>query len=116
MTTELWKAFSGLAELGYAVELLLAAITVVMGCIGVLLCLLGTNERLETAFIEREYTAPGDDQTFKIPSNPGGAVTVRIEPGYLRFFRKRLCVVTIRKGLDDACDIDREVWYAKEDG
>ncbi len=116
MTTELWKAFSGLAELGYAIELLLAAITALMGCIGVLLCLMGANGRLGTAFIEREYFASNDDQSLTAPSNHGGAITVRIEPGYFRFSRKRLCVVTIRKGVDPASEIDREVWSTKVDG
>lgn len=117
MTTELWRGgtFGGLAELGYAVELLLAVVTAVMGLIGVFLCLIGTNRGLGTDFIERGCTKSGEDQPLWMQADTGGPVTVRIEPGYGRFFRRRMCVVTIRKRLEDACDVDREVWYAKED-
>jgi len=63
MTTELLRgwAFGGLGELGYALELLFGAFTVVMGCIGVLLCLLGMTGSLETSFIEGSYKAPSED-------------------------------------------------------
>ena len=118
MTTELWRGgvLEGLGELGYAVALLTCAITAVMGCIGVLLCTIGANGMLATDFIERECPTSNDDQPSGTASSQGGPVTVRIEPGYSRFFRRRLCVVTIRKGLEDVTEVDRESWYAKDDG
>ena len=120
MTTELWRGwvFGGLGELGYALELLLGAITVVMGCIGVFLCLAGANGSFETAFIGREYNAASENRPLseRALSGEGGQVTIRLEPVYLRLFRRHRCVVTIQGTLEDACDADREVWYAKGDG
>jgi hypothetical protein len=115
MTTELWRgwAFGGLGELGYALELLLGAITVVMGCIGLFLCLTGVNGSFETAFIGREeYNAASENRPLseRAPSGKGGQVTIRLVPGYFRLFRRHRCVVTIRGALEDACDADREVW------
>jgi hypothetical protein len=77
---------------------------------------MGANGILETDFIERDCPTPNDDQSSRSPSSQDGPVTVRIEPGYLRLFRKRLCVVTIRKRLEDVTEVDREAWYAKDDG
>jgi hypothetical protein len=120
MTTELWRgwALGGIGELGYALELLLGAITAVMGCIGVLLCLMGVNGSFETASIGREYSAATEDRPLgeSGPSGESGQVTVRLEPGYFPLFRKHRCVVTIREAFEDACETDREVWYAKSDG
>ena len=118
MTTELWRGgiLGGLGELGYAVELLSAAIAVLMSCIGVLLCLMGANGILEMDYIGREFLTSNAGQSLRTPSSQCGPVMVRIEPGYLRLFRRRLCVVTIRKGLEDVTEVDREAWYAKDDG
>jgi hypothetical protein len=120
MATELWRgwAFGGLGELGDVLELLLGATTVVMGCIGVLLCLMGTNGSLETAFIEREYSPASEDRPLSetAPSGMDGQVTIRLEAEYFRFFRRHRCVVTIREALEDAREKDREVWYADDDG
>jgi len=120
ITTELWRSwtFGSIGELGYALELLLGAVTVVMGCVGVLLCLMGGNGSLETAFNGREYIAASEDRLLSetAPSGKGGQVTIRIEPEYSRLFRRHRCVVTIREALGDAPEKDREVWYADNDG
>jgi hypothetical protein len=121
MTTELWRGWplGGLGEVGYALELLLGAITVVMGCIGVLLCLMGKNGILETAFNEREYSVASEDLPLSetAASRKSEQVTIRLEePRYFHLFRRRRCVVTIREALEDACVAVREVWYAKDDG
>ncbi len=119
MTTELWRgwAFGGLGELGYAFELLLGAATVVMGCIGVLRCLVGANGSVETAFIEREHGALREDHPISktAPSCNGGQVTIRLEPGHSRSFRRHRFVVTIREALEDVGEKDREIWYAGDD-
>jgi hypothetical protein len=119
MTSELWRgwAFVDLGELGYALELLLGATTVVMGCIGVLLCTMGANGSLETAFIKQGCSASSEDSPLSAaaPSGKGGQVTIRIEPEYSRLFRRHRCVVTIREALGDAPEKDREVWYADND-
>jgi len=118
MTTELWKgwAFDGLGELAYAFELLLAAITVVTSCIGVLLCLMGAKESVGASFIERECNSPSEDRlkSKAVPSGDDAQVTIRLEPGYLRLFRRHRYVVTIREG--PATGKDREVWSAKDNG
>jgi hypothetical protein len=120
VTTELWRgwAFGALGELGYALELLLGAATVVMGCIGVLWCLTGAKGSFETAFNEQEYSRASEDRHLSETgrSGKGGQVTIRLESGYLRLFRRHRCVVTVRGAVEDACDKDREVWYAKGDG
>jgi hypothetical protein len=114
MTTELWRgwAFGGLVELGYALELLLGAITVLMGCIGVFLCLAGANGSFENALIGREYNAKSENRPIieMAPSLKAGQVTIRLEPGYFRLFRRHRCVVTIRGALEEAGDSDQEVW------
>ena len=113
MTTELWRgwAFGGLGELGYALELLLGAITALMGCICVLLSLMGANGSLETAFIERGYSAANENRRLSetAPSSQSRQVTIRLEPGYVRLFRRRRCVVTVREAIEDACETDSEV-------
>jgi hypothetical protein len=119
MTTELWRgwALCGIGEVGHALELLLGAITVVMGCIGVLLSLMDKNGILETAFNE-ECSAASEDRPLSetAASGKGGQVTIRLEePGYFRF-RRRRCVVTISEALEDACEAVREVWYSEDDG
>jgi hypothetical protein len=110
MTTELGRGgvFGGLGGLGYVIELLVGATTVVLGCIGVLLCTLGRNGSLESAFIEREYSASEDRPL-------SGQVTIRLEPEYFRLFRRHRCVVTIRGAPEDAREKDREAW-ADDDG
>jgi hypothetical protein len=120
MSTELWQGwtFDSLGELGYAFELLLGAITLVMGSIGVFLCLIGAHGSFETAFIGPEHGAPGEDRPLSetVPCGEGGQVTIRLEPRRFRLFRRQRCVVTIQRALENACDKDREVWYAKGDG
>ena len=120
MTTELWRgwAFGGLGELGYALELFLGAATVLMGCVGVLQCVTGANGSFETAFIEREYgvLSANHPNGETAPSCKGGQVTIRLEPGHSRFFRRHRCVVTIREAVEDVCEKDRGIWYADDDG
>jgi hypothetical protein len=113
MTTELWRgwAFGSFGELGFALELLLGAITAVMGCFSVLLSFMGANGSLETAFIEREYSAASEDRRLSetAPSSQSGQVTTRLEAEYLRLFRRHRCVVTVREAMEDAYETDQEV-------
>ena len=117
MTTELWRHWTvgGVGELGYALELLLGAITVVIGCVGVVLCLMGANGNPETAFIERGCGAADEDRPLN-ETAPSGQVTIRLESGFSRIFRRQRCVVTIREAVKGASETDHEVWYAKDRG
>jgi hypothetical protein len=120
MTTELWRgwAFSSLGELGYALELLLAATTVLMGCIGALRCLIGPNGGFETAFIEREHGVVSEDHPIgkTAASGRNGQVTIRLEPGYSRFFRRHRFIVTIREAPEDVRERERATWYTDDGG
>src|SRR5215469_15543576 len=118
MTTELWRGwtFAGIGELGYAFELLLGATTVVLGCIGVLQCLIDANGSFETAFIEGEHGVVSEDHPIgkTAPSGQGGQVTIRLEPECSGFFRRQRCVVTIQEALEDIREKARETWYADD--
>jgi F420-0:gamma-glutamyl ligase-like protein len=102
MTPELWRGlgFSGLGVLCFALELLVASSTVVIGGIGVVLCLMGRTRFAETSI---EPT----------PSGCAGQVTIRLELAHLRLFRKHRCVVTLRESADNSAQAERETWYAK---
>jgi|SRR5215831_12259787 len=117
MTTELWRhwIFGGIGDLGYALELLLGAIVVVLGGVGVFLCLIGAIGSPETAFIEQGRGAADEDHPWSETAS-SGQVTIRLEPVLFRLFRRHRCIVTTRETLDGASESDREVWYAKDPG
>ena len=112
MTTELWRGlpFGGLGELGYALEFLMGAITFVMGCIGIFLCVLGTTRNCGTPLIEWQDSEASEDCPFgeTAPSGGGSHVTIRLEPDSAGLFSGMRCVVTIRESLEDACEKARE--------
>ena len=100
MTAELWRSwsFGGIAALGYALELLLGAVTAVIACAGVVLCLMGADETLATGFVDRECSATDDDRLLHAASPAGEAaqMAIRLEPRWFRLFRRHGFVVTIR--------------------
>jgi hypothetical protein len=102
MTPELWIGwgFSGLGALCFALEILVTSSTVIMGGIGVVLCLMGRIKFAETSI---EPT----------PFGCAGQVTIRLEFTHFRLFRKHRCVVTLRESADDSKETERETWYAK---
>ena len=115
MTAELFTggALRILGELGYALELLLGVIGVVLGSIGVFRCVQCEMRGFDPPLVEPKcsvmHEAPPSGKDIR--SGQAGEVTIRLEPGFSRFLRKRRCVVTIRGTLDDACKADREEWY-----
>lgn len=115
MTAELFtgRVLSILGELGYALELLLGVIGVVLGSIGVVRCVQCEKRGFEIPLVEPEYSVLHEDGTsgISIRSGQTGEVTIRLEPGISRFLRRRRCVVTIRGALDGACKADRTEWY-----
>lgn len=120
MITELWThwASCGLGGFACALELLVGAVNVAIGCAAVLACLMGANGSLGTAFIEQRRGRPEDDcilsEVALIDQN--GQIAIRIESGRFRLFRRRRCVITLRNEAIDAFEIDSGVWSGKDEG
>jgi hypothetical protein len=120
MITELWKywTFGSIGGFASALELLVGAVNVAIGCVAVLACLMGADGSLGTAFIERRSGRSDDDcisnEVALIDQN--GQIAIRIESGRFRLFHRCRCVVTVREEAENAFEIAPGSWPVKDGG